>query len=133
MCLPRIILLCSDYPYPSILIHQPHRIVCTIGVRTHSRILVRHRVNGEPDGEVGMVVLGAEVAVAGLLIALLAREGVAAVVGIAGFALVEQRLAPRHVLQMLVGGAIRACHHHPEGGGEGFAHIRNRGEAYRLL
>lgn len=36
-----------EFPYiPPIRIHQPHRIVGTIHVRTHSRVLVRQRVNG---------------------------------------------------------------------------------------
>ena len=44
------------FPRPSILIHQPHRIVGTIHVRTHSRVLVRQRVHREPEGEAGVVV-----------------------------------------------------------------------------
>lgn len=43
-----------EFPYiPPILIHQPHRIVGTICVRRHARVLVGHRINREPDGEVG--------------------------------------------------------------------------------
>ena len=51
-----------------------------------------------------------EVAVASLFVAFLAREGVAAVVGIAGFALVEQRFSPWHILQMLIGGTVGVGH-----------------------
>ena len=42
--------------FPPIRVHQPHRVVRTIGVRRHARVLVRHRVNREPDGERGVVV-----------------------------------------------------------------------------
>ena len=43
-----------EFPYiPPILIHQPHRIIRAVGVRTHSWVLIRHRINGEPDGEGG--------------------------------------------------------------------------------
>ncbi len=45
----------ADY-LPPIRIHQPRRIIPTIRVRTHSGVLVRHRVHAEPDGEGGMVV-----------------------------------------------------------------------------
>ena len=49
--------MCADQKdLPSILIHQPYWIVPTIHVRPHSRVLVHHRVNGEPDGEGGVVV-----------------------------------------------------------------------------
>ena len=49
--------MCADQKdLPPILIHQPHWIIGTIGVRTHSGVLVRHRVHREPDGERGVVV-----------------------------------------------------------------------------
>ena len=42
--------------FPPIWIHQLYWIVPTIRIRTHSGVLVRHRVHAEPDGKRGVVV-----------------------------------------------------------------------------
>ena len=96
---------------PPILIHQPHRIVGAIRVRRHVRVLVGHRIHAEPDGECGVVVPGSEIGVSGLLVTLLAGEGVAALV--ARGPLVGQLLAPRQVVQVL--DALARLVAHPAG------------------
>ena len=42
--------------FPPVRVLQHYRIIPTICVRRGRRVLVRHRVNGEPDGEGGVVV-----------------------------------------------------------------------------
>ena len=47
----------DDNSMSAVWIFYHHWIIRAVGVRTHSWVLVTHRIHAEPDGERGVVVL----------------------------------------------------------------------------
>ena len=61
----------------SIRVHQLRWVPNAVGIRRNARILIRHRVDGEPHRHQLMVHISRpEVAVAGFLVAFFAGEGI---------------------------------------------------------
>ena len=61
--------------FPPVRIHQLHRIPSAIGIRTNTRVLVRHWVDAQPSGQKFVVkVPCTEVRIAGFGVFLLAGE-----------------------------------------------------------